>query len=1047
MSTNPYYLVIFLVTLSSIASGQSFDGRLFSGMKWRTIGPYRGGRTRACAGVPNQPNVFYIGAVNGGVWKTDDFGRTWKPIFDEQPTGSIGAIAVAASDPNIVYVGSGEGLQRPDLSVGDGIYKSTDAGKTWIHLGLRDGQQIPQIAVDPRNPSRLFVAVLGHPYGPNQERGIFRSSDGGQTFQKVLYKDENTGGSDVEIDPSNPDLVYAALWEGRQGPWENGAWSGANGGMFKSTDGGNTWRPLTKGLPEEGVTQASIAIASSRPSRVYASVASGRNTGIYRSEDSGENWSRITTDTRPAARIGGGDLPVLTADPKNPDIVYSASVVTWKSTDGGQSWTGIRGAPGGDDYQKIWINPNNPEIILIASDQGAIISVNGGETWSSWYNQPTAAMYHVAADNAFPYRLCSGQQDSGSACVASRGNDGEVTFRDWHPIGVEEYGYAAPDPLNPDIVYGGKVTRYDRRTGQVENVAPKPIRPADFRALRTAPVLFSPVDPHTLYFAANTLWKTRDGGHNWQQISPDLSRKDWEIPANVGKYRGEATAKPSQRGVIYAVAPSPLDVNRIWAGTDDGLIHVTVDGGLHWKDVTPPQLVPFAKVAILDAGHFDSQTAYAAINTLRLDEMRPHILRTHDGGKTWTEIVNGLPNDAPVDAVREDPKRKGLLFAGTEHAVYVSFDDGDHWQSLRLNMPASSIRDLIVKDDDLVAATHGRGFWILDDITPLRQLTPAVASAPAFLFRPQTAIRVRWNMNPDTPLPPDEPAGQNPPDGAMVDYYLGSGTSGAATLEILDSAGKLVRRYSSDDPATPPDPALAIPAYWVRPAQTLSNQPGMHRFLWDMHYAPLPAERPDYPMQAIYRDTPPAPSSPWVMPGSYTAKLTVNGKSFTEPLVVKMDPRVRTTQADLLQQYTLSKQLYDDMATASKALEQMRALRERLRQSRERASQGGAADAITAFDQKLAALEGAGGGGRGGGGRGAAPGPDTITSVNGSLGVLMRLIQEADVAPTTQAVAASADRRKAMASLLQRWAAMKSQDLVTLNTQLKQAGLSELKVE
>ena len=1042
-----YPLVVLLVTLGSIVCGQSFDNRLFSGMKWRTIGPYRGGRTRACAGVPNRPNVFYIGAVNGGVWKTDDFGRTWKPIFDEQPTASIGAIAVAASDPNIVYVGSGEGLQRPDLSIGDGIYKSTDAGKTWAHLGLRDGQQIPQIAVDPRNPNRLFVAVLGHPYGPNQERGIFRSTDGGQTFQKVLYKDENTGGSDVEIDPSNPDLVYAALWEARQGPWENGAWSGTNGGMFKSTDGGNTWRPLTRGLPEEGVTQASIAIAASRPGRVYASVATGRNTGIYRSDDSGENWSRITTDTRPAARIGGGDLPVLTAYPKNPDIVYSASVVTWKSTDGGQSWTGIRGAPGGDDYQKIWINPNSPEIILIASDQGAIISVNGGDTWSSWYNQPTAAMYHVAADNSFPYRLCSGQQDSGSACVASRGNDGEVTFRDWHPIGVEEYGYAAPDPLNPDIVYGGKVTRYDRRTGQVENVAPKPIRPADFRALRTAPVLFSPVDPHILYFAANTLWKTRDGGHNWQQISPDLSRKDWEIPANVGKYRNEPTAKPSQRGVIYAVAPSSLDVNRIWAGTDDGLIHVTADGGLHWKDVTPPQQVPFAKVAILDAGHFDAQTAYAAINTLRLDDMRPHILRTHDGGKSWTEIVNGLPNDAPVDAVREDPKRKGLLFAGTEREVYASFDDGDNWQSLRLNMPASSIRDLVIKDDDLVAATHGRGFWILDDIAPLRQLTPAVASAPAFLFRPQTAIRVRWDMNPDTPLPPDEPAGQNPPDGAIVDYYLGSAASGPVTLEILDGAQKLVRRYSSDDPATPADPALPIPAYWVRPVQILSNQPGMHRFPWDMHYAPLPSERPDYPMQAIYHDTAPAPSSPWMMPGSYTAKLTMNGKSYTEPLAVKMDPRVRTTQGDLLQQYTLSKQLYDDMAAASKALEQMRALREKVRQLHDRAGQGGTADAITAFDQKLAALAGAGGGGRGGGGRGAATGPDTISSVNGSLGVLMRLIQQADVAPTTQAVAASADRRKAMASLLQRWATMKSQDLVTLNTQLKQAGLSELRVE
>ena len=500
-------------------------------MRWRYIGPYRGGRTRACAGVPSQPNVFYIGPVNGGVWKTNDYGRTWTPIFDDQPTGSIGAIAVAPSDPNIIYAGSGEGLQRPDLSVGDGIYKSTDAGRTWTHLGLRNGQQIPQIAVDPRDPNRLFVAVLGHPYGPNEERGIFRSLDGGQTFERVLYKDENTGANDVELDPSQPNTVYAAMWEARQGPWENGAWSGTNGGVFKSTDGGTTWHPLTQGLPEEGVVQANLAIAPSNPSRLFAAIATPRSTAIYRSDDAGENWSQATTDARPAARIGGGDNPMLAVDPKNPDIVYSASVVTWKSTDGGKTWTGIRGAPGGDDYQKIWINPDNPNTLLIVSDQGAIVTVNGGETWSSWYNQPTAQMYHATADNSFPYRVCGGQQESGSACVASRGNDGEITFREWHPVGVEEYGYAAPDPLDPDLVYGGKLTRFDRRTGQVENVAPKPIRTADFRALRTAPVMFSPVDPHVLYFAANTVWKTRDGGRNWQQISPDL------IAQNLGYSR------------------------------------------------------------------------------------------------------------------------------------------------------------------------------------------------------------------------------------------------------------------------------------------------------------------------------------------------------------------------------------------------------------------------------------------------------------------------------------------------------------------------------
>jgi photosystem II stability/assembly factor-like uncharacterized protein len=982
-------------------------------MRWRSIGPYRGGRTRSAAGVPSQPNIFYIGVVNGGVWKTNDYGRTWNPIFDQEPTGSIGAVAVALSDPNIVYAGSGEGLQRPDLSTGDGIYKSTDAGKTWTHLGLRDGQQIPQIAIDPRDPNRLFVAVLGHPYGPNEERGIFRSTDGGATFQKVLYKDENTGANDVKIDPRNPSVVYAAMWEARQGPWENGAWSGTNGGLFKSTDGGNTWQPMTRGLVSEGqgVIQANLAIAPSNPNRLFAAIANAGGSGIYRSDDAGENWSRITTDARPAQRIGGGDLPVLAVDPKNADVVYSVSIVTWKSTDGGKTWTGIRGAPGGDDYQNIWINPNNTDTILLVSDQGAIVTVNGGETWSSWYNQPTAQMYHAAADNAFPYRVCGGQQESGSACVASRGNDGEITFRDWHPVGLEEYGYAAPDPLDPDIVYGGKLTRYDRRTGQTQDVSPKPVRTADYRALRTAPVVFSPVDPHVLYFAANTLWKTRDGGKNWQQISPDLSRKTWEVPASVGKYRDQASAKPAQRGVIYALGLSPLDVNRIWAGTDDGLIHLTVDGGQHWKDVTPPQLTPFAKVSIIEAGHFDARTAYAAINTLRLDDLRPHILRTHDSGKTWTEINSGIPEGNDVNAVREDPKRKGLLYAGTERQVFVSFDDGEHWQALRLNMPATSIRDLVVKDDDLIAATHGRGFWILDDVTPLRQLAPAVTSADAFLFRPETGMRVRWDTNTDTPLPPDEPAGQNPPDGAVIDYVLGAAASGEVTLEILDSAGKLVRRYSSADPVEPVDAKPEIPTYWLRPPQVLANTPGMHRFVWDLHYAPAPGEREEYPMQAVVHETAPDLRSPWVMPGGYTVRLTANGKIYTQPITVKMDPRVHLPAGALAQQFKLSMQVYEGLFKAEAALAEVR-------KARERPGQG--ADAA-ALERRLAELEG------GRGGRFGPPPPDSLTSVNGSLRSLFQVLQGADAAPTTQATKAVADRLAALGKLLKRWSELKGE--------------------
>ncbi len=773
--------VVTLLAAVPTSYAQSYDAKFFAGMHWRSIGPFRGGRTRAVAGVPSRPHVFYIGVCNGGVWKTTDAGRTWNPIFDRESSGSIGAIAVAPSDPNVIYVGSGEGLQRPDLSTGDGIYKSTDSGNSWTHLGLRDGQQIPQIIVDPVKPDRLFVAVLGHPYGPNEERGIFRSTDGGQTFQKVLYKDENTGGSELAFDPGNPEIVYAALWEAREGPWENAEWSGTGGGIYKSTDGGTTWQPLTKGLPAgaDGVVQANLAVSPSSPLRIYAAVATARGTGIYRSDDAGESWSRITTDPRPAARIGGGDLPRLAVHPKNPDIVFSTSVVTWKSEDGGKTWTGIRGAPGGDDYQNIWINPNEPDIMILTSDQGAIVTVNGGQTWSSWYNQPTAQLYHVAADNSFPYRVYSGQQESGSAGVSSRGNDGQITFREWQPVGVDEYGYAAPDPLDPDIIYGGRaVTRYDRRTGQVQNVGPKPLRSADFRTIRTQPVIFSPIDPHILYFAANSLWKTANGGQSWQQISPDLTRKTWEIPANVGKYQAAETAKPTQRGVIYTVAPSPLDINRIWVGTDDGLIHVTVDGGLHWSDVTPPQLTPWAKVSLMDAGHFDVQTAYAAVNTIRLDDMHAHIFRTHDGGKTWSQITAGIPDGAPVNVVREDPKRKGLLFAGTEREICVSFDDGNNWQSLRINMPATSMRDLVIKDDDLVVATHGRGFWILDDISRLRQLNADSAASDAFLFRPQVSYRVRWNMNTDTPLPPDEPGGENPPDGAIIDYALKSDSAG-----------------------------------------------------------------------------------------------------------------------------------------------------------------------------------------------------------------------------------------------------------------------------
>ncbi len=880
---------ITAILIAATAShAQRIDLSYYNAMEWRCIGPFRGGRTVGAVGIPSQPNTFYIGVNNGGVWRTNDAGRTWKPIFDDQPTGSIGAIAVAPSNSKILYVGSGEGLQRPDLSVGDGIYKSTDSGLTWTHLGLRDGQQISSIIVDPKDPNRIFVAVLGHPYGPNPERGVFRSLDGGKTFKKVLYKDVDTGAVEVAFDPHNANIVFADMWAGRQGPWENGAWHGVNSGLFKSTDGGNTWAKLTKGLPssEHGLGRIGFSIAPSNSKRMYATADEDKGGGIYRSNDAGASWTLINKQERIYSR--GDDFAEIKADPTNENIVYVANTETYKSTDGGMHFTGWKGAPGGDDYHTFWINPINPKIVLVASDQGATITVNGGESWSSWYNQPTAQFYHVSTDNQFPYWVYGGQQESGSAMVQSRGNDGQITFREWHPVGAEEYGYIAPDPLNNDIVYGGRVSKFYKSTGHVDEVRPKEAA----RYLRTAPLIFSPVDPHILYFAGNILFKTVDGAKTWQVISPDLTREQPEPPASIGVYRTPEMATMKRRGVIYTIAPSNHDVNVIWVGTDDGLIHMTKDAGATWSNVTPPQLTPWSKVSMLDAGRFDDQTAYAAINRIRLDDMHPHIYRTHDAGKTWNEIVSGLPTD-PVNSVREDPIRRGLLYCGTERGVYFSMDDGDNWNPLRLNMPATSIRDLVIHGDDLVAGTHGRSFWILDGINPLRELDTATMGGQAKLVKPSMTYIVERNTWSDTPLPPEEPAGKNPPDGAILDYWIPYAAN-EVTLEILDSAGKTVRTFSSKDKAeVVKEEDLEVPMYWLRPFKPLETAAGSHRFIWDLHYAP-PKGRKFFPISAIVHDTPGEPSGDWALPGVYTIKLTIDGQTFTQKLTLKADPRLPT---------------------------------------------------------------------------------------------------------------------------------------------------------
>src|SRR3989441_1242147 len=743
-------VILGFAAVWSTAMAQSPD--VSSALRWRSIGPARAGRARASSGSSVHPTVLYIGFDNGGLWRSSDYGSNWEPLFDREATGSIGAIAVAPSNPNIIYVGTGAGIIRPDLATGNGVYKSTDAGRTWTHLGLDSTLMIAMVDVDPTNPDRLFVAALGHPYGPNADRGIYRSTNGGRTFERVIYA------MAASVNPA-----------GGSGPVQ----------FYKSSDGGAHWTLRTRA-------------------------------------PNGQGDSTATTDGRPLTRIGGGDVPTIAIDPKDENVVYSASIVMWRTEDGGASWSAVRGSPGGDDYQRVWIDPNDPNLILVVSDQGAVISGNRGASWSNWYNQSTAAVYHVTADNAFPYRLCSGQQDSGSLCVASRSDDGEITFHDWHPANIQEYGIAAPDPRDPDVVFGSarrNVSRYDRRTGQTTPVGPDSAARGDKfgRNVRTMPLIWSPVRPDVLYYASNVVWRSTDHARTWTRISPDLARQTWAIPTSAGKYARGVT--PAPRGAITALSPSPRSLKVIWAGTDDGNIQTTVDGGATWRNVTPAVSKPWTRIFNIEAGHFDTRTAYAAANTLRIDDMQPHFWRTADGGRTWAEIDNGIAPGAVANSIREDPRQPGLLYGATDTQVWVSFDDGDHWQSLRLNMPAISVRDIEVKDDstclcaDLIAGTHGRGFWILDNLSPLRHLAKLIVPGGVFLVKPQTAIRVRFGTNEPTPWPPELPAGENSPAGAGLDYFLPADASGRVILEILDARNKAVRSYASDDSILTPDPA------------------------------------------------------------------------------------------------------------------------------------------------------------------------------------------------------------------------------------------------
>ena len=868
-------------------AAQATDGTispsLYSALKWRMVGPFRAGRVNAVTGVIGQPNTFYFGSVGGGVWKSTNIGRTWNPIFDNVNVASIGAIAVAPSNPDVVYVGTGEADMRDSIGFGDGMYKSTDAGRTWKHIGLESTRQIGKVIVHPRDPNVVYVAVLGHVYGPHPDRGVYRSRDGGATWQKVLYKGDGIGAIDLAFDPSNPQTVYAALWAVRRPPWF--IYAPANGpgsGLFKSSDGGGTWTQLANGLPTDGVGRMGIAVAPANPRRIYV-IADAKEGGLFRSDDAGATWTKVSADARIWGR--GWYFSKVAVDPKNPDIVYVPNTGVYKSIDGGKTWGApLKASPGGDDYHQMWISPDDPSRMAVAGDQGTIVSVDRGETWSSWYNQSTAQLYHVAPDYRFPYWLTGAQQDSGAVGTPVRTSHSVISMHEWTGLCAGgESGYTAPDPLHPDILFGGTVEKCNVVTGETRNVTPETPEPGlTYRHAWTQPLVFSQADRRALYFGNQFIYKTSDGGETWSKISGDLTREDPGVPPNLDAAAAADAPADRRRGVVYTIAPSPVRAPTIWAGTDDGLVHLTQDEGRTWQNVTPAEITPWTKVVMIDASHFDANTAFAAAERHQLEDYEPHIYRTRDAGRTWQTITRGLPAGIYVQTVKEDPLRRGLLFCGTERGVFVSFDEGDNWQSLQMNLPAASMRDLAVKDDDLIVATHGRGFWVLDDIAALRQIDGAVADAAAFLFRPAEAVKLPEPSEQGTPLPKDEPSAENPPNGAIIDYYLKAAPAGTVSLEILDASGTVVRRFASDDRPAPRDPnTLAVQLVWAPQGEALPATAGMHRWVWDLRGTATGGGRG--------RGGRGGAAS--VQPGRYTVRLTAGGKTLTEPLIVKRDPR------------------------------------------------------------------------------------------------------------------------------------------------------------
>ncbi len=906
-------LLVPLVPLRA-QSVRTVDPSLYAALRWRNIGPFRGGRAVAVAGVAGDPRTFYFGAVGGGVWKTANAGRTWSPVMDAQPVASIGAIAVAPSDPRTVYVGSGEADMRSDIVHGNGMYRSSDAGATWTRIGLEDSRQIGRVIVDPHDPGTLLVAALGHAYGPNDMRGVYRSTDGGASWTRTLFHDRDTGAIDLAGD-SQMHVVYASLWQTRRPPWN--VYPPSNGpgsGLYKSADGGITWAPVRgNGFPSDGVGKIGLAVAPSDPNRVYA-IVDAKAGGLYRSDDAGATWRLADKDPRLWQR--GWYFCHVTVDPKNADLVYVSDTSFYRSTDGGASFRSIKGSPDGDDMHQLWIDPADGSRMVLGSDQGASVSIDGAATWSSWFNQPTGQFYHVATDGAFPFRLYGAQQDSGAAMIVSRSAHAGIESRDWRPINAGgESGSIAPDPRDENVVYGGEVDREDLRTAQTRSLSPTLGRPGVWRSTWTLPLAFG-ID-HALYGSHQVVFRSRDGGGRWEAISGDLSRPHPAVPATLDPATVADTSVPGpRRGVVYALEPSPLSAGVLWAGTDDGLVHLTRDGGRTWRDVTPRGVTAWSKVGVIEASHFDLGSAYVAVDRHRLDDDRPYLYVTHDFGRTWRSIVSGIPAGSFVNVVREDPVRRGLLYAGTETGVFVSFDDGAAWSSLRLNLPTVSVRDVAVRQGDLAIATHGRAFWILDDVAPLRELA-ADASPDARLFTPRDAVRIRPYSDEAEASPPEVPAGENPPYGAAIDYLVPRDAGGPLTLQIVDAAGTLLRAWSSADVVKAAGPnTVDFPAYWLVPAQRPPAQPGMQRFWWDLHAAASasgPRRR--------------GGDGPFVPPGRYAVRLTVGGHTFTRSFAVLRDPRQSATDADLRAQYALARDVDTLLARVNAAVAQADALR------------------------------------------------------------------------------------------------------------------------